>query len=150
MEPILRGAAVYFIILVLMRLSGKRTMAEITVFDLVLVLIIAETTQQAMLGDDFSIINAALLIITLVTIDIGLSYLKEYSPTASKILDGTPVLLVADGKEDKRAMKRARVDREEIMSAARFQMGLERFEQVKHAVLEADGDISIIPRSQKS
>jgi uncharacterized membrane protein YcaP (DUF421 family) len=150
MEPILRGAAVYFIILVLMRLSGKRTMAEITVFDLVLVLIIAETTQQAMLGDDFSIINAALLIITLVTIDIGLSYLKEYSPTASKILDGTPVLLVADGKEDKRAMKRARVDREEIMSAARFQMGLERFDQVKHAVLEADGDISIIPRSQKS
>lgn len=145
MESVLRGVAVYIIILLIVRLSGKRTMAEVTVFDLVLILIIAETTQQALLGDDFSIVNAALLIITLVTMDIGLSYVKQYLPVASKVMDGTPTLLVSNGKADERALKRARVDKEEILSSARFQMGLERFDQIKYAVLEADGDISIIP-----
>ena len=145
MESVLRGVAVYIIILLIVRLSGKRTMAEVTVFDLVLILIIAETTQQALLGDDFSIVNAALLIITLVTMDIGMSYVKQYLPVASKVMDGTPTLLVSNGKADERALKRARVDKEEILSSARFQMGLERFDQIKYAVLEADGDISIIP-----
>ena len=145
MESVLRGVAVYIIILLIVRLSGKRTMAEVTVFDLVLILIIAETTQQALLGEDFSIVNAALLIITLVTMDIGLSYVKQYLPVASKVMDGTPTLLVSNGKADERALKRARVDKEEILSSARFQMGLERFDQIKYAVLEADGDISIIP-----
>lgn len=149
MESILRGAAVYVIILIIVRLSGKRTMAEVTVFDLVLILIVAETTQQALLGDDFSIVNAALLIITLFTIDIGLSYLKEYWPPAGKVIDGVPTLLVSHGKEDKRALKKARVDKDEILAAARFQMGVERFDQIKYAVLEADGDISIIPYDNK-
>ena len=65
MESVFRGAAVYFILLMILRLSGRRSVAQMTPFDLVLLLIIAETTQQALLGDDFSIINAALLIIVL-------------------------------------------------------------------------------------
>lgn len=149
MESVIRGAAIYLIILIIVRMSGKRTLAEVTVFDFVLILIVAETTQEAMVGDDMSIVNCALLIITLVLMDIGLSYLKEYSSVASKLLDGTPTLLVANGKEDRRALKKARVDREEIMAAARFQKGLERFDQIKHAVLEVDGDISIIPKEPK-
>lgn len=149
MESVLRGAAIYIIILVIVRLSGKRTLAEVTVFDLVLILIIAETTQQAMLGDDFSIVNAALLILTLIIIDIALSYLKEYWPAAGKVIDGTPTLLLSHGKEDQKALKKARVDKEEILAAARFQMGLERFDQIKYAVLESDGDISIIPYEKK-
>lgn len=77
METVLRGAAIYFILLIALRLSGRRTVAQMTPFDLVLLLIIAGTTQQALLGDDFSIINAALLIIVLFSLDIGLSYLSS-------------------------------------------------------------------------
>src|SRR3546814_5662672 len=78
MDSVLRGAAVYAILLVILRLSGRRTTAQMTPFDLVLLLIVAETTQQALLGDDFSITNAAILIVTLFTIDIALSYVKQW------------------------------------------------------------------------
>lgn len=148
METVLRGAAIYFIVLVIIRISGRRALSEMTPFDLVLILIVAETTQQALLGDDFSITNAAILIVTLFTIDIGLSYVKEYWPFAEKMIDGRPTLLVAGGARDERALKRARVATEDLMAAARSQHGLERFDQIKHAVLEADGKISIIPNER--
>src|SRR3546814_9132595 len=94
MDSVLRGAAVYAILLVIVRLSGRRAMAQMTPFDFVLLLIIAETTQQALLGDDFSITNAAILIITLFTIDIVLSYVKEWLPRADLLIDGTPTVLI--------------------------------------------------------
>ena len=145
MESVLRGAAIYLIVLVVVRISGRRALSEMTPFDLVLILIIAETTQQALLGDDFSVTNAAILIVTLFTIDIGLSYVKEYWPFADKIIDGRPTLLVANGVKDERAFRRARVGHDDVMVAARLQHGFERFDQIKHAVLETDGQISIIP-----
>src|SRR5690606_1632030 len=92
METVLRGAAVYAILLLIIRFSGRRTLAQMTAFDLVLILIVAETTQQALLGDDFSITNAVVLILTLFTIDIGLSYVKETWPAAEKALDGRPTV----------------------------------------------------------
>lgn len=148
MESVLRGAAIYFIVLVIVRISGRRALSEMTPFDLVLVLIIAETTQQALLGDDFSITNATILIVTFFAIDIGLSYLKEYWPPAAKVIDGRPTLLIANGKPDERALKRARVAIDDVLVSARTSHGLERIDQVKHAVLETDGKISIIPAEQ--
>lgn len=146
MESVLRGAAVYVIVLVFVRLSGRRTLAELTPFDFVLLLIIAETTQQALLGDDFSITNAAVLIVTLFLIDIVLSRFKSGFPVLGKALDGVPTVLVRDGKIDRHALRRSRVTEEEIMVAARHQQGLENIGEVKHAVLETDAGISIIPR----
>jgi uncharacterized membrane protein YcaP (DUF421 family) len=146
MESVIRGAAIYIVLLIIMRLSGRRTMAQMTPFDFVLLLIIAETTQQALLGDDFSIINAVVLIVTLIVIDIGLSYLKEYSPVADKLLDGTPTVLIRDGKLDRRALKRSRMDEDDIMVAARHSQGLEKMSDIKHAVLETDSGISIVPK----
>lgn len=147
MESVFRGAAVYFILLVVLRFSGRRTLAQMTPFDLVLILIVAETTQQALLGDDFSVTNAAILIITLCAIDIALSYVKRSSPRIATWLDGRPTLLIADGVLDERALKKARMGREDVLEAARQLHGLENLGQVKHAILEADGDISIIPRT---
>lgn len=148
METVIRGAAIYFVVLVLVRISGRRSLSEMTPFDLVLILIIAETTQQALLGDDFSLTNAAILIVTLFVIDIGLSYVKEYWPWADKVLDGKPTLLIADGKQDDRALKRARVSIDDIMSTARSQYGIGQLSEVRHAVLETDGKISIIAKQK--
>lgn len=145
MDSVIRGAAVYLVLLVVIRLSGRRTMAQMTPFDFVLLLIIAETTQQALLGDDFSIVNSVILIVTLCTVDILLSYLKRSSPRAGRILDGVPTVLISRGEPDERALKRARVDLEDVMDAAREQHGLERLDQVKFAVLEVGGNISIVP-----
>lgn len=146
MESVLRGLIIYLVVLVIMRISGRRTMAQMTPFDFVLLLIVAETTQQALLGDDFSITNATILILTLFMADIGLSYVKEYWPFAAKVIDGKPSLLIADGNPDEQALRLARVDMTDIMSAARSQHGLVRLDQVKHAVLETDGNVSITPR----
>ena len=145
MDSVIRGVAVYAVLLVVMRLAGRRTLSELTPFDFVLLLIIAETTQQALLGDDFSIINSVVLIVTLCAVDIALSYVKRASPAAERLLDGVATVLISRGEPDERALRRARVDLDDVMDAARQQHGLERLDQVKFAVLEVGGNISIVP-----
>ncbi|MBY3067719.1 DUF421 domain-containing protein [Rhizobium laguerreae] len=149
MDAVLRGLAIYFALLVIIRLSGRRTLAQMTPFDLVIVLVIAETTQQAMLGDDFSITNAVILILTLFTTDIGLSYVKRWWPRAAHIIDGVPTILVTDGVYDEGALKGARLQKEDVMQAARSQEGIESVTEIKFAILEVSGNISII-KKQKS
>lgn len=83
MESVLRAAAMYVGLLIIMRIAGKRSLAQITTFDFVLLLIISEATQNAMLGQDFSLTNAFIVIITLVTLDIGLSLLKRRSKNST-------------------------------------------------------------------
>ena len=146
MDAVLRAAAVYGFMLIVMRISGRRTMAQMTAFDFVLLLIISEATQQALLGDDFSVTNAFIIIATLIVIDIALSLLKEHVPFLGKMLDGVPMLLVDNGVPLRDRLKKARVDEYDILQAARQTHGLERMDQIKYAVLEVDGKISIIPR----
>lgn len=147
MDSVLRAAAVYLILLVIMRIAGKRTLAQVTVFDFILLLIIGEATQQALLAEDFSIVNAAIVIGTLVLLDIGLSMLKQRSKRLDRIIDDTPVVIVDHGKLLRDRMDRARIDEQEILVAARELHGLERLEQIKFAVLERSGGISIVPSS---
>src|SRR5690606_4288355 len=94
MDSVIRAIIVYFFLLLIFRVSGKRTLKDLTVFDFVLLLIIAETTQQALLGDDFSITNSIILITTLVLIDIGLSLMKEYSKKFEKLVEGVPMIIL--------------------------------------------------------
>jgi uncharacterized membrane protein YcaP (DUF421 family) len=147
MDAVVRGLAIYFVLLFIIRLSGRRTLAQMTPFDLVIVLVISETTQQAMLGDDFSITNAIILILTLFTTDIGLSYLKRRWPRAGHAIDGVPTILVVDGIYDSSALRGCRLDREDVMEAARSQEGIESVKEIKFAILEVSGAISIIKKS---
>jgi len=149
MDTILRAASIYLILLVIMRLSGRRTMGEMTTFDFVLLLIIAETTQQALLGEDFSITNAVLLITTLVFIDVVMSVLKTRFGRLDRIIDGIPMVLVENGRPLNDRLSKSRVDEHDVLAAARRLRGLERMDQIKYAVLETDGDISIIPRDSR-
>lgn len=147
MDAVIRGLAIYFTLLVIIRLSGRRTLAQMTPFDLVIVLVISETTQQAMLGDDFSITNAVLLILTLFTTDIALSYLKRWWPRAAHVIDGVPTILVIDGVYDISALRGCRLDREDVMEAARSQEGIESVKDIKFAILEVSGAISIVRKN---
>src|SRR5688500_14643695 len=98
MESVVRGLVVYIFLLIVFRIAGKRTLSEATAFDLVLLLIISETTQQAMVNSDPSMTNAAILIFTLVGADILLSYAKQWFPSLDPVLDGTAVILLRDGQ----------------------------------------------------
>ncbi|WP_454849976.1 DUF421 domain-containing protein [Rhizobium binxianense] len=144
MESVLRGLAIYFALLLIIRLSGRRTLAQMTPFDLVIILVISETTQQAMLANDFSITNAILLILTLFLTDILLSYLKKWSPLAGRVIDGAPVILVANGVVDREALRGCRLQVDDVLEAARAQQGIEEMREIRFAILEVSGAISII------
>ncbi|MCQ4310280.1 DUF421 domain-containing protein [Pseudomonas stutzeri] len=146
MDSVLRAAAIYLVVLVVFRLAGRRTLSELTTFDFVLLLIIGEATQQALLGDDFSIVNAMVVIVSLVVFDIGLSLLKNQSRWIAKLIDGEPMIIVEDGQVLERRVRKARIGESDILEAARHSQGLERIDQIKFAILEKDGKISIIPR----
>jgi uncharacterized membrane protein YcaP (DUF421 family) len=148
-SSILHAAAVYLVLLVIFRVAGKRTLNDMTTFDLVLVLIISEAVQQGMVGSDNSLTNAFLLVVTLVAIDVLLSVLKHRYPDFGRALDGRPVLIVRDGELLEHVAARERVDEEDVMSAARCLHGIEHMAEIKHAVLEAGGKISIIPRESR-
>ncbi|WP_296186003.1 DUF421 domain-containing protein [Pseudomonas sp. UBA1879] len=144
MDAVLRAGAIYIALMVLFRVSGRRALGELTSFDFVLLLIIGEATQQALLGDDFSVTNAVLVIVTLLSIDVGFSLLKRRSKRIGKLIDGGPTIIVENGQYLRHRMHEARVEEDDIMQAARLGQGVERVEQIKFAIIERNGKISII------
>ncbi len=147
METVLRAAGIYLLLMVVFKIAGRRALLQMTSFDLILLLIISEATQQALLGDDFSVTGAGLTIITLIAIDVVLGKLKTRFPVVEQLAEGGPVILVEHGKELSTRMKMNGINHEDIMEAARSSQGLERLEQIRFAVLEVNGHISIIPEN---
>ncbi|HWP35668.1 MAG TPA: YetF domain-containing protein [Thermodesulfobacteriota bacterium] len=146
MDAVGRALVVYLVLLATIRVAGQRTLSEMTAFDLVLLLVVSEAVQQALVGDDGSVTAAVVLVATLVGADVALSVLKQRFPRAAKWIDGVPLVLVEDGRPLRDRMARERVDEDDILEAARLQHGLERLDQVKYAVLERGGKIAIVPR----
>lgn len=147
MDAVLRAASIYGFLLIVFRVFGKRSLAQITTFDFVMLLIVAETTQQALLGDDFSVTNAFLLIATLLVLDRALATLKRRSRSFEAWSEGKPLVIVENGRMLEERAQKSGVDEGDILSAARELQGLERLEQIKLAILERNGAITIIPSS---
>jgi uncharacterized membrane protein YcaP (DUF421 family) len=145
LESILRAVAVYLILFMLIRLSGRRTLSNVTPFDMVLLIIIAEATQQALLGDDPSTTNTVLVVVTLLSTDVALSLIKGKSPLISRLIQGVPTVLISGGRVDVPAMRRARIELPEVLEAARQQHAIRSFDEIDCAILEVTGRISILP-----
>jgi uncharacterized membrane protein YcaP (DUF421 family) len=112
----------------------------------VLLVIVSEAISQGLNGgDDFSLTSSVLLVGTFVALDILLSHLKSWFRPLDNVLEGVPVLLIENGELVRSNMKAERVDEEDIMESARSSLGLARLDQVKYAILERNGSISIIP-----
>jgi uncharacterized membrane protein YcaP (DUF421 family) len=149
MDSVLRGLAVYVGLLVIFRLAGRRTLAQMTPFDLVLALIISETLQQAMVGNDQSVVNALLLVLTLVGTAIVMSILKIKSSRLERLIDGLPVIAIEKGKLHEDRMNAMRVDADDIMAAARESQAVEKLEDIDHVIVETSGKITIIPKKKQ-
>ncbi len=145
MDAVLRAGAVYLALLILFKLSGRRSLPQLTTFDFVLLLIIGEATQQALLGDDFSLTNMILVVATLIALDVGASLLKRRNEWLAHLLDGSPIIIVEDGVPMQWRMNKARLTLDDIMESAR-ESGLERLDQIRYAIVERNGKISIIQR----
>ncbi len=150
MDGVLRALAIYAALTILFRITGRRSMNQITTFDFVLLLVIGEATQQALLGDDFSVTNAIIVITTLLLTDIVLAWVKRKNPATGRVMEGLPTLLVLEGKPLDDRLAWSRISVEDVLQAAREGQGLLRMEDIKVAVLEVGGTISIIPRELRA
>lgn len=145
---VFRSAGIYLFVMFAFRFAGQRTLAQITNFDLVLVLIIGDATQNVIVGDDTSLWTAGVAIATLVLLDVLIGRGKQAWPQFDTVADGLPVVIVAQGILFHERMNKQGVDLEDILAAARDRQGITRIEDVEYAVLEKSGGISIVPTNR--
>jgi uncharacterized membrane protein YcaP (DUF421 family) len=145
MEPVLRALGCYLLLLIVVRLSGKRGLAQVTIFDFILLLLISQTVGQALIGDDSSLTTAAVITVTLVVVNRGNDAAAHRWADMSHVLEDAPLVLIENGEvhDDRMAHMKIRLD--DVLETARLNEGVERLEQIKHAILERSGAISIIP-----
>lgn len=145
MEPVLRAVGCYLLLLVLIRLSGKRGLAQVTIFDLVLLLLISQTVGNALVGDDSSMTTAAVTAVTLIALNRVNDSAAHRWADMSHVLEDAPLVLIAHGEVQEERMTHMKIRLDDILEQARLDEGIERLDQIKHAVLERSGAISIIP-----
>jgi uncharacterized membrane protein YcaP (DUF421 family) len=146
-EFILRGIIVYGFLIILLRITGKRQVGQMAPFDLVLLLVLSNAVQNAMNGGDNSVGGGLISAVTLVGMNWIVGLLTYRSKTIEALVEGRPEVLIHNGKLFKEAMEREKLTHHELMSSLRA-AGCASIEEVRTAVLESNGNISVIPRER--
>jgi uncharacterized membrane protein YcaP (DUF421 family) len=146
-ELALRSIVIYATLLVALRLFGKREVGQFTIYDLVLVLIVANAVQPAMTGPDNSLGGGVVIIVALVLVNFGVSRLDRFG-IFHRLLEPQPTIIIRDGHYLPNRLKREGVDQEEVDTAIR-EHGLKDVSEVQLGVLEQDGSISIVGNDAK-
>jgi uncharacterized membrane protein YcaP (DUF421 family) len=146
MDSVIKSLVVYFVLWLVIRATGRRTLGQLTVFDFILFLIIGGAASRALMGQDYSLTHAFLVIATFVVVDVALSLLERDVPRLAHVLKGVPTVVVENGRVLSTRLRRARISEEDVLEAARRAHGLERMDEIKFAIFEASGRISIIPK----
>lgn len=147
-EIVLRTVIVYTVILAGLRLTGRRQMGQMTPFDLVVILLISNAVQNAMVGPDVTILGGLVAAAVLLVLNEILEWLTEKLPFLRRAVEGEPVLLVCDGQLQRDNMRREKISIEEVLESVR-EHGFERITDVHLAYLEVDGTVSIVPADSK-
>lgn len=145
-ELVLRGAAVYSVLLVLMRLSGKRTVGQFTPFDLLVVMLLSEGVSNALLGGEESLAGGLIVACTLLGLNALVSRLSARSDRIRKLAEGEAVVVGYDGRILDDRLRAEHVTREDVLQALR-EADCD-VADMKLALLEADGRISILRRAE--
>ncbi|HWQ09770.1 MAG TPA: YetF domain-containing protein [Holophaga sp.] len=138
-----RAAIIYVFLLLVLRLTGKRQVGQLSPFDLVLLLVLSNAVQNSMNGGDNSVTAGVILVLTLFGLNSLVGYLSYRSKKVELVVEGKPQILVHNGVVDEDVLGRERISRHELMSAVR-QAGLTEFDEVRVAILENNGRISVI------
>lgn len=144
-ELLARGVIIYLAVFLLLRLTGKRQVGQLTPFDLVLLLLISEACSNALSGGDESVGGALVLIGTLLGLNLLIGWLTERSGLLERWLEGRPQFLIKNGKVDYDALQRESLSKNELLAAIR-QEGCFTPDEVEYAVLETNGRISVRKR----
>lgn len=145
-EHVLRAALVYAFLFVALRFIGKKHIGELAAFDLVVLLILSETVQNSMVGDDQSLLGGLISATTLIALAQGMNWLSWRSKKMGRLLEGVPKIVVRHGRRCDEVMKQEKVSISELTEAMRRQ-GCANIADVRVAILENDGRISVIKRA---
>jgi uncharacterized membrane protein YcaP (DUF421 family) len=143
LQIVLRTGIIYLLVLIGVRLSGKREVGQMTPFDLTLLLLLSNSVQNAMTGPDTSLAGGAVAACTLLVLNYGVAAVSGSNRRLRRLIQGEPSLLVHDGKVIESHMARERVSLDELHRALR-EHGINSCDQVALAVLEVDGSISCL------
>jgi uncharacterized membrane protein YcaP (DUF421 family) len=142
-EFVARAILVYGFLLVLLRLTGKRQIGQMSPFDLVLLLVLSNAVQNSMNGGDNTVAGGMILASTLVACNALVSYITNRSAAAEKMVEGTPEVLIYDGKLIQKTLEKEGLSLAELEGAMRM-AGCEKIEDVHLATMEINGQISIV------
>jgi uncharacterized membrane protein YcaP (DUF421 family) len=135
--------AVYLFIVIAIRLFGKKELAQLSVVDLVFILLISNAVQNAMVGPDSTLLGGLVAATTLFIVNYALKYLQYRFPKFGKVVQGDATMLVYQGKIIESHMKKAKISTEELMEAVR-EHGVKSVTEVDLAIMEVDGSISVL------
>jgi uncharacterized membrane protein YcaP (DUF421 family) len=145
-ERVLRAVLVYAFLLVVIKVFGRRELGQLTAFDLIVLLTLSNILQNAMIGNDNSLSGGAIGAVVLLSANYGVAYWVFRSRRAERAIEGEPRILIHDGKIQRAAVRKELLTDQDLLSAVRRE-GLERIEDVRLAISEPNGLISIIPRA---
>ena len=141
---VIRTVIVYGVLLVGLRLTGKRQLGQMTPFDLVVILLVANAVQNAMVGTDTSVTGGLIAAAVLIALNYGVAFARERLPFLRRAVEGSPSLIVSDGELIRAHLVQEGLDEDDVLMAIR-EHGFENLSGVRMAVLETDGSISIVP-----
>jgi uncharacterized membrane protein YcaP (DUF421 family) len=146
MDIALRAVVLFWFIVFVTRVMGRRELSSLSPFDLVLLIVLGDAIQQGLTQDDYSVTGAMIAVSTLTALQVFTSYISFRSARVRKVLEGLPMVVVQDGKLIEKNLRRERLTEDELAEEMRVQQ-IASFAQVEWAILEPSGSISFIQKS---
>ncbi len=143
LDVVLRTTVVFIVVLAGLRLLGKRHVAQLSIIDLVLILLISNAVQNAMVGPSTSLLAGIAAAVTLLVLSALFSWIRYRFRSAGKVLEGSPTLLIHNGRAVPKHLAEEEITEEELERAVR-EHGIASIREVRSAVMEPDGTISVI------
>jgi uncharacterized membrane protein YcaP (DUF421 family) len=145
LELVLRGAVIYLVLLIGLRVFGKREIGQFTLFDLVFILLVANAVQPAMTGPDSSLTGGVIIIAVLILLNFAVSFLRLRVPVINRLVVTPSVTIARDGEWIPKVLENQGVTRDEVMEALR-EHGVETLKEARLVTLESDGSISVVAK----
>jgi uncharacterized membrane protein YcaP (DUF421 family) len=145
MDLVIRALVLFAGVYLLLRVIGRRELAQMEPFDFILLIVLGDAIQQGLTQDDYSVTGAVIAVSTIAAVQVGSSYLSFRSRRARKVLEGEPIVVVQEGKLIESNLKRERMTADEIAEEMRVQQ-IASFDEVQWAILETNGQISFVKK----
>jgi uncharacterized membrane protein YcaP (DUF421 family) len=146
MDIAVRAAVLYFFIVLVTRVIGRRELSSLSALDLILLIVLGDAVQQGLTQDDYSVTGAMIAVSTIAALQVGSSYLSFRSKRAAKVLEGLPLVLIDRGEIVDENLRRERISQDELAGEMRTQQ-IASFDEVQWAILESNGTVSFIKKA---